>query len=670
MGGIHKVGMSHARLTPQLVIDAVRAFRATGEIHDAFDREALEAFGEIEEVRAEVSRLLSPPVQQQRPSVSLPVGRPEVPFVPSKPLVVMPAELEDKVYERVSCTRILDARIFEKRRLAEFVANNAALPLHVRREIASIHADLASVDGAQEAFLSIYKFSRGEMEAWTPARPVPAPAHANGVGFEKPEVPPVAQTPIAVAVTEKQAVIAPVVEKPAAIEPIVVAEETAIAEPLPVVEAPVIKPSVPASVPARPAPFQAQRHTRESRPSRERPALDESPRKKSVIENADVLKHVQMIVEGDDEMEKAWTLSQMYAKGSMIMLYRGERGTGKELFPRAVHQLTKKGGPFVAQNCAAVSGGIIESELFGHEKGAFTDARVDREGIFGQVKDGGTILLDEVGDMPLEQQAKLLRVLENRTYRRVGGNVDHKISPETKIIAATNRNLEQLVVEKLFRADLYDRLRGCQIRIPALRDRHADHRAALLSHLLNKYSQLDCPVTLSPEAKAYVMELDYPGNVREMRDHVERSVIIAQAQAPKNTEKIAVSLEVVRMAEDAPIASILPMVRQESVVTENFLDGALVANVPEKPRRADAALEFTIPLAAIDDNMHDVVDAIEALLVGALLKRHGNVSRVARATGITRGSVRERLKVLRNLDSSLAPPAEDEIEEPDTGEAQ
>src|SRR6185369_622734 len=205
----------------------------------------------------------------------------------------------------------------------------------------------------------------------------------------------------------------------------------------------------------------------------------------------------------------------------------GETGTGKELLAHAIHKLSPRGShTLVKVNCAALPGPLIESELFGHEKGAFTGADARHIGRF-EIANGGTIFLDEVGELPLDLQAKLLRVLEEGEFERVGGNCTIKVN--TRVIAATNRNLEEAVREGAFRSDLYYRLSIFPITLPPLRERKEDV-PILVTHLVTQYSQkfgktIDA---IPQETMAKLRNYLWPGNVRELRNVIERAVIITQ----------------------------------------------------------------------------------------------------------------------------------------------
>jgi two-component system, NtrC family, response regulator HydG len=207
------------------------------------------------------------------------------------------------------------------------------------------------------------------------------------------------------------------------------------------------------------------------------------------------------------------------------VLIQGETGTGKELVAQAIHQNSpRKNKPFVALNCAALSENILESELFGHVKGAFTDASTDRVGKF-QYADGGTLFLDEVGDMPLATQIKLLRVLENGEITRVGSNESVKVN--VRILSATNRNLEEAIAAGTFRSDLYHRLKVVTIRLPTLRERSVDI-PILIDYFLKQFSHEHGKQLrgMSAAARHRLLGFDWPGNVRQLRNVVESMVVV------------------------------------------------------------------------------------------------------------------------------------------------
>lgn len=218
---------------------------------------------------------------------------------------------------------------------------------------------------------------------------------------------------------------------------------------------------------------------------------------------------------------------QRFAALETSVLVHGESGTGKELAARALHRLSPRcEGPFVAINCAALPETLLESELFGHVRGAFTDARESRDGLFRQAS-GGTLLLDEIGDLPLALQPKLLRVLESRMIRPVGGN--REIPVDVRIVAATHRDLERLVATGEFRDDLYYRLNVIELVLPPLRDRGNDV-LLLAQRMLEEFAgRFGKQVSgLAEPAAAALLRHDWPGNVRELRNVMERAVALAR----------------------------------------------------------------------------------------------------------------------------------------------
>jgi len=218
-------------------------------------------------------------------------------------------------------------------------------------------------------------------------------------------------------------------------------------------------------------------------------------------------------------------ISRVAAAPRTTVLITGESGVGKEVVARAIHQRSdRQEGPFVALNCAALSDGLLESELFGHEAGAYTGASSKgREGLFAAAK-GGTLLLDEIGELAPQLQAKLLRVLQERSYRRVGGNVDYQT--DVRVIACTNRDLPEMVEEGTFREDLYYRLNVLVLRVPTLRDRPEDV-LPIATHLrlIKEEESGFCTQGFSALAEAALMTHPWPGNVRELGNAIERACI-------------------------------------------------------------------------------------------------------------------------------------------------
>ena len=234
-------------------------------------------------------------------------------------------------------------------------------------------------------------------------------------------------------------------------------------------------------------------------------------------------------------MLRLTSLLQRVAPTQTSVLILGESGVGKENVAEYIHQYsTRASMPFVIVDCGTLGESLIESELFGHEKGAFTGATSMKKGLF-EAADGGTLLIDEIGELPLSLQTKLLRVLESGTIRRIGGTDYIKV--DVRVIAATNKNLKEMSDSRDFRQDLYYRLSAFPINIPSLRER-PDDIAALAEHFLSKMEEGDRFLPLSPEVIETLLTYGYPGNVRELRNIVERAAILAFGEEILRSEHI------------------------------------------------------------------------------------------------------------------------------------
>ena len=239
--------------------------------------------------------------------------------------------------------------------------------------------------------------------------------------------------------------------------------------------------------------------------------------------------HFGNIIGQSSKMVALYDLLEKVSPTKTNILITGESGTGKELVAKAIHyNSVRKEKPFVTLNCGAIPEPLIESELFGHMKGAFTDAIATKKGLF-EVADEGTIFLDEISELPLLMQVKLLRVLQDKEFKRVGGTEDIRV--DVRIISATNKDLEEAVKEKHFREDLFYRLNVIQIKLPPLRDRKEDI-PILAGHFLKKYSEeLNKNILkASPEALQILLNYEYPGNVRELQNIIERAVALESSQ--------------------------------------------------------------------------------------------------------------------------------------------
>jgi len=245
--------------------------------------------------------------------------------------------------------------------------------------------------------------------------------------------------------------------------------------------------------------------------------------------------HFENLVGQSSKMLELYDLMEKVAPTKTNILITGESGTGKELVAKAIHYNSpRKDKPFVTLNCGAIPESLIESELFGHMKGAFTDAITTKKGLF-EVADEGTLFLDEISELPLMMQVKLLRVLQDREFKRVGGTEDIRV--DVRIISATNKDLEEAVRAKQFREDLFYRLNVIQIKLPTLRERKEDI-PLLAGHFLNRYAEeLGKQISqISPDALRILIQYDYTGNVRELQNIIERAVAleISQELTPSN----------------------------------------------------------------------------------------------------------------------------------------
>jgi PAS domain S-box-containing protein len=283
------------------------------------------------------------------------------------------------------------------------------------------------------------------------------------------------------------------------------------------------------------------------------------------------------------------------------ILLEGESGTGKDVFAQFIHHFgRRRDGPFIAINCAAIPETLLESELFGYEKGAFTDARAPKAGIL-EVASGGTMFLDEVGEMPMVLQAKMLRVLEEQTFRRLGGVRD--IQVDVRVVAATNRKLTDAIEQGRFRLDLYYRLNVIQVLLPPLRDRKEDIlplAETFVKHYNTKFKR--SIEGLSHGAAAMLMGYDWPGNVRELRNVIERAMVLEESDWIQTS-----SMQIFSPKSDLPVAG--------------------------------------VPAPAADDKFEvSLEEAEKNLLVRALEKAEGNQTRAAILLGITRDTLRYKIK--------------------------
>jgi DNA-binding NtrC family response regulator len=232
------------------------------------------------------------------------------------------------------------------------------------------------------------------------------------------------------------------------------------------------------------------------------------------------------IVSGSPEMDRVKKLILKVAKSNSTVLIRGESGTGKELIARSIHNNSLRASQiFQAVNCAAINENLLESELFGHEKGSFTGAIGEKKGLF-EVADGGTLFLDEIGELDISLQAKLLRALQEKQIRRVGGT--REINVDVRVVAATNRDLLKMTQEGSFREDLYYRLNVLSIEIPPLRERRSDVQL-LMEYFIKKHTRdTNRKILMSAEARKIFEDYSYPGNVRQLESAIERAILLCE----------------------------------------------------------------------------------------------------------------------------------------------
>ncbi|MFQ2702974.1 sigma-54 dependent transcriptional regulator [Aeromonas caviae] len=324
-------------------------------------------------------------------------------------------------------------------------------------------------------------------------------------------------------------------------------------------------------------------------------------------------------------------LISQVAETDANVLILGESGTGKEVVARAIHELSaRSAGPFVPINCGAIPAELLESELFGHEKGAFTGAIAARRGRF-ELAQGGTLFLDEIGDMPLPMQVKLLRVLQERQFDRVGGG--KAVQADVRVIAATHRDLEAMIRTQAFREDLYYRLNVFPIETPPLRDR-ADDIPLLLQELLNRHAeQHKGIIRLTQRAMESLMQYAWPGNVRELSNLIERLLILYPNQ-------------IVDVADLPGRYRLLPCEPRDERLTEMDERDALAA-VFQSPPELDPGIAMPLPMQLPQEgvNLKEMLADLEVELIRqALESQDGVVARAADLLSMRRTTLVEKMK--------------------------
>jgi transcriptional regulator with PAS, ATPase and Fis domain len=316
-------------------------------------------------------------------------------------------------------------------------------------------------------------------------------------------------------------------------------------------------------------------------------------------------------------MQRVYGLLAAVAPTDTTVLVEGETGTGKELVAQQIHRRSPRcDGPLSVVDCGSLPSGLIESELFGHERGAFTGAVTEREGVFEKSR-GGTVFLDEIGELPLALQTRLLRVLDQRTVRRLGSNVQRRV--DIRLVAATNRTLSEEVKEGRFRQDLYYRLAVVRIVIPPLRKRREDI-PLLARHFLYQAGCADVDAVLTPEVLEVLRSRRWAGNVRELRNIIERAIVLSDGSEGLLDER---TLEQTTSEEIPPAPA---------PVSSGWLGRALAPQL------------FKLPYKELKRML---IEELEDLYIGRLAARHGtNISRIAQEAGVDRHLVR---KVLQRL---------------------
>jgi DNA-binding NtrC family response regulator len=311
---------------------------------------------------------------------------------------------------------------------------------------------------------------------------------------------------------------------------------------------------------------------------------------------------LENLIGQSEPMKQMFEMIQQAAPSRATVLITGPSGTGKELVAHAIHQLSpRKNGPFVAVHCAALATNLLESELFGHERGAFTGAVERRQGRF-ELADGGTLFLDEVGEIDPQVQVKVLRVLEERTFERVGGS--KTITTDVRLVAATNRDLSQMVKEGKFREDLYFRLNVVTIALPPLLERPEDIPLLAAHFLAESARENNKPVReLTQDAMNALMAYSWPGNVLELRNYIERAVVLSRS------------------------------------------DKITLRELPQTVRDAATGAEGGMPAARIVKSDITIEEAEKQMIIRALKETNGNRTEAAKRLGISRRTLHRKLHV-------------------------
>jgi DNA-binding NtrC family response regulator len=385
------------------------------------------------------------------------------------------------------------------------------------------------------------------------------------------------------------------------------------------------------------------------------------------------------VIAASEEMRELVGVLRAVAPTNVTVLLVGESGTGKEVFARLIHDMSERAaGPFVTVNCGAIPEGLIESELFGHERGAFTGAHAQRKGFF-EAANNGTIFLDEIGEMPLSAQVKLLRVLETGTFTRVGSTTT--LTTNARVVAATNRDLEIDVRNGSFRTDLYYRLRAVMLRIPPLRNRREDIPyliESILDQLVEKHKLPEMP-TIEPDAVEMLLHHEWRGNVRELRNVLEQLVILVCSISRTHDRCVITAHDVDRALENQgsvwqdpsgynvrplPMAAGMNQAQKDQSERELIYRALLelrseLAEVKEMVRQLTSAKEtaprLALPARSGDRRSGDTMtlEEIEQRAMRETLERfRGNRRQAAEALGISERTLYRKMKESDNETAS------------------
>jgi Nif-specific regulatory protein len=322
-------------------------------------------------------------------------------------------------------------------------------------------------------------------------------------------------------------------------------------------------------------------------------------------------------------MQQIFSMLETVAPSDATIFVRGETGTGKELIAAAVHNISpRKNGPFIKLNCAAISETLLESELFGHEKGAFTDAKEMRKGRF-ELADGGTLFLDEIGDVTPALQVKLLRILQEQEFERVGGT--KTIKTNVRLVAATNRNLEEMVKKGEFREDLFYRLNVIPINLPPLRDRYEDIQL-LIEHYLKKYMrEHHKEMHFSKPALQILLEYPWPGNIRELQNTMERIVLICPAGE----------------LQPEMLNHVMPFNFQKMHMPETPVEQPATEAKPPMPSEAEIPAASVEPASLTKSGLQDME---KNAIIKALIENKGIQTKAAKQLGMTPRQIGYKIK--------------------------